>query len=94
MAGGSPAFAPETGSLLGWLGSTEPLRAVPDPPRVADVLHRVPQRARHVVVMLDAMADHVTAARNLAKHADDLSLKKILDYALLSIGDLIYKAAR
>ena len=94
MAGAAPSFSPFDGNLLGYLGNTEVLTRAPTPPAALDILHRMPDRSRHRVVMLDAMADHVTTARNIAKHTDDIALKKILDYALVSIGDLLYKAIR
>ena len=94
MSGAAPSFSPADGKCLGYLGETELLREAPTPPKVLDLLKRLPHGSKHQVVMLDAMADHIATARNMAKHTDDVSLKKILDFALLSIGDLLYKSLR
>ena len=92
MSGGAPSFAPVQGNLLGYLGSTEILARAPDPPQVTDILHQPVQSSQHRIMTLDAVADHVMAARRIAKQSDDPAVAKILDVALLSIGDLLYKS--
>ena len=94
MSGAAPSFSPADGNVLGYLGDTELLQEAPVPPKAFDMLRRLPHGSRHQIGMLDMMADHITTARNIAKHTDDVSLKKILDYALLSIGDLLYTSIR
>ena len=75
-----PAVSPDDGSFAGYIGSVHLLGGpLAENAPVHDDLARI--------VLLDAIADHVIQARALAVRADDRHLVKVLDLALLSIGD-------
>lgn len=85
----SPAVSPDDGSFTGFLGSVHLIAddaALPDVSEVDEALVRV--------VMLDAVADHVIKARALAARADEAQVTRVLDLALLAIGDRLADAGR
>lgn len=76
----NPALSPDDRSFAGYIGS---VRLVKDP-----TLEDAPVDEGFArVMMLDAIADHVVKARGLAIRADERQLMRVLDLALLSIGD-------
>ena len=96
MAGGAPALAPVDGSFLGYFGSTEPLASAPDTPGVVNILAEPVQAAPPAksVLMLDSIAEHLMAARSMAKRNAETNVVKTLDLVLILVGDLIYKALK
>lgn len=75
-----PAVSPDDGSFAGYIGSVHLLgEPSAENAPVHDDLARV--------VLLDAIADHVLHARALAVRTEDRHLVKVLDLALLSVGD-------
>ena len=92
MSGGTPVLSPVDGSFLGYLGSTVPLPYPPDLPKVMNLMYPPshPKRAKSAVLMLDAVADHVTTARNMARRNGNPIIVKVLDFCLILIGDLLY----
>ncbi len=78
----SPALSPETGTFVGYLGSIRPVAGDVALPSTSEAGSRVAH-----IVLLDAMAEHVIAARKLAVQGNERQLARMLDMALLSIGD-------
>lgn len=77
----SPALSITDGSFAGYIGSID---LVADEPSPQD---RPVDEALARVVLLDAVADRLIRARVLAVGAGEGHLVKILDLALLSVGD-------
>ena len=83
----SPALSPDTGSFVGYLGSVHPVAGDTIPSSMPGA-----EKAMLRVVLLDAMAENVVAARALAVQTNERELVKTLDLALLLIGDQLAKA--
>ena len=76
----NPALSPDDGRFAGVIGS---VHLVSDVNLAATVVDDDFAR----IVLLDAVADHVVAARALAARANDRRIAKMLNLVLLSIGD-------
>lgn len=85
----SPALSPDDGSFVGFLGS---VRVVPEGVTLSDWVEADEALAR--VILLDAVAERVIEARDLAVRAKDRRVAKALDLALLTIGDRLAEAGR
>ena len=82
------ALSPDDGSFAGYIGSVHlaPEALLPTETMVDADLARV--------MFLDVIADHIAQARILAVRADERRIVKILDLALMSIGDQLVQADR
>ena len=93
-SGATPSLSPVDGSFLGYIGTTEPMSLPPDTPRALSILYARDQLSSksRSLLDLDAIAEHITAARSLAERTGDFSVVATLDSVLILIGDLIYRA--
>ncbi len=82
----NPALSPDDGTFAGYIGSVHLV------PEAAGFAEKVVDEDLARVIFLDAIADHVTSARTLASQAGERQLIKILDLALVSIGDQLLQA--
>lgn len=84
--GGAPSFSPVDGGFVGYLGTTHEIAA---PPAAS-----CDGRAHRSVVMLDYVAGQISTLRSLARQQASHALVKVLDMALLIVGDLLFQTVR